>query len=176
MKLLKRGIYNNEIFVSTAKWIERYNDKKIIRLSTENILQYNNIHIGDVVYYSDLYCDVFLGSSEIQKVFNGEIELFNKAIVVDKMLRLTLTSFSDYRALPVITIKKENGNVAYYSLYGLYSKNSMKVQTKNSLKYNKQCYWRELRSCNKGTKRYAKIEKIIQGIDNLINNLDKLFI
>lgn len=176
MKFLRKSIYNNEIFVSTAKWIEKYNDKKIKRLSTENILQYNNIHIGDVVYYSDLYYGAFLTPSEIQKVFNGEIELFNKAVVVDKMIKLTLTSLSEYRSLPVITIKDESGNIKDFAMCGLYSKNLMRFKTKNNLNYLKECYERELWSYNKGTKRYAKIEKIIQGIDNLINNLNKLFI
>lgn len=176
MKLLKRSMYSDEIFVSTAKFIERYNDKKIIRLNTVNISQYNSIQIGEIVYYSDLYYGAFLNPSNIQKVFNGEIELFNKAVVVDKMLRLSLNSFSEYRSLPVITIKNESGNITDYAMCGLYSKNSMQTTIKSNLNYVKQCYERELVTYNKGTKRYVKIEKIIQGIDNLINNLDKLFI
>lgn len=176
MKFLKRSTYSNEIFVSTAKFIERYNDKKIIRLNTVNISQYNSIQIGEIVYYSDLYYGGFLNPSNIQKVFNGEIELFNKAVVVDKMLRLSLNSFSEYRSLPVITIKKENGNITDYAMCGLYSKNLMQTTIKSNLNYVKQCYERELVTYNKGTKKYVKIEKIIQGIDNLINNLDKLFI
>lgn len=176
MKFLKRSIYDNEIFVSTAKWIEKYNDKKIIRLNTVNISQYNSIQIGEIVYYSDLYYGAFLNPSNIQKVFNGEIELFNKAVVVDKMLRLSLNNFSEYCSLPVITIKKENGNIKDFAMCGLYSKNLMRFKTKNNLNYLKECYERELVTYNKGTKRYVKIEKIIQGIDNLINNLDKLFI
>lgn len=176
MKFLRKTIYSNEIFVSTAKFIERYNDKKIIRLNTVNISQYNSIQIGEIVYYSDLYYGAFLNPSNIQKVFNGEIELFNKAVVVDKMLRLSLNSFSEYHSLPVITIKKENGNITDYAMCGLYSKNLMQTTIKSNLNYVKQCYERELVTYNKGTKRYVKIEKIIQGIDNLINNLDKLFI
>lgn len=176
MKLLKRSIYSDEIFVSTAKIITRYNDKKIRQLDTESILQYNNIQIGDVVYYSDLYYDVFLNPSAIQKIFNGEIKLFNKAVVVDKTLQLSLYSFSEYRSLPVITIKEENGNITSYAMCGLYSKNLIQTITKSNLTQVKQYYERNLLLWNKDTKRYAKIEKIIQGIDNLINNLDKLFI
>lgn len=174
MKVLKESLYWEALCISTPKYLKEFNNKTILQRKNEIIDKFNNIDIGDVLYTTYFDYDCKLNQKEIMLILNGDIQLFSKRIVLDKKIKIFPYSFNEYNSCTNIETIDENGKIRFYNVNILYTKEEIKTKLKSFLHSLRDYYSNKLSQYYKI--KYTNREKIIQGLDNLINNLDKLFI
>lgn len=178
MKVLKEKLDWKTLYISTPKYLKEFNNKTIIQPNNKLIDKFNNINIGEVYYFNYLYNGTNLNQKNTKLILNGDIQLFSKRVVIDKKLKLIPYDLNEYCSLTSIETIDENGERWICNVNNLHTKESIKTTVKSSLQYLRHYYSDQLLQYDKilNKRKYTNREKTVQGLDNLINNLDKLFI
>lgn len=104
----------------------------------------------------------------------GIYNYFQKELSWIKKIKIFPYSFNEYNSCTSIETIDENGKIRFYNVNILYTKEEIKTKLKSFLHSLRDYYSNKLSQYYKI--KYTNREKIVQGLDNLINNLDKLFI